>query len=182
MECQECHERPATLQFTQLINNQLSEIHVCEVCAKEKGYMTYPGEGYSLHNLLAGLFNFDKGQMGGQQGKTSFKQPQELHCPKCNMTFSDFKRIGKFGCATCYHAFSSRLDPILRRVHSGNTEHNGKIPKRKGGNLHTKKRLEEYKIKLEQLIKNEAFEEAAEVRDKIKALKNQQNTEAGEES
>src|SRR5690625_5391316 len=77
------------------------------------------------------------------------------------MTFSEFKRVGKFGCAACYHTFSTRLDPIIRRVHSGNTKHFGKIPKRKGGNLHMKKQLEVYKNELQKLIENEAFEEAA---------------------
>lgn len=176
MECQECQKRKATLHFTQLVNNSLSEIHVCEVCAKEKGYMTYPGEGYSLHNLLAGLFNFDQTQFGSQ----SFKQPmEEKRCPKCNMSLSNFRRVGKFGCTECYHTFAAQLDPIFKRVHSGNTKHHGKIPKRKGGDLHIKKQVQAYKEELHRLIQDEAFEEAAKVRDKIKAL--EQDKEAGEE-
>ncbi|OZU87221.1 hypothetical protein CIL03_17520 [Virgibacillus indicus] len=178
MNCQECQERPATLHFTQVINGNKTEVHVCEVCAKTKGYMAYPEEGYSLHNLLSGLFNFESVKKENQQGKT-YKQMQELQCPKCDMTFSEFKRIGKFGCAECYETFSSRLDPIFRRVHSGNTKHFGKIPKRKGGDLHTKKQLDSYKAELQSLIETEAFEEAAQVRDKIKALENQKGDSKG---
>ena len=174
MKCQECQKRPATLHFTQVINGNKREIHVCEMCAKEKGYMTYPEEGYSLHNLITGLFNFDSSQMDTHQG-TAFQQMKELQCPKCELTFSKFKRAGKFGCAQCYHTFASHLDPIFRRVHSGNTKHFGKIPKRQGGNLHIKKQLETYKKKLQELIEHEAFEEAAIVRDKIKELKQKHN-------
>lgn len=183
MECQECEKRAATLHFTQIINNDKTEVHVCEVCAKEKGYMMYPEEGYSLHNLLASLFSFDASQIKGHNG-ASFQQKSELQCQKCELTFTEFKRIGKFGCAQCYETFSSRLDPIFRRVHSGNTKHNGKIPKRKGGNLHTKKKIEGYKLELEKLIQSEAFEEAAKVRDKIRLLNSQHQSldfEAGEE-
>ncbi|MFD1038202.1 UvrB/UvrC motif-containing protein [Virgibacillus byunsanensis] len=169
MECQECQKRPATLHFTQVINGNKTEVHVCEVCAKEKGYMTYPEEGYSLHNLLSGLFNFDSSSIGANSNPT-FKQTKELQCPQCEMTLSEFKRVGKFGCAECYHAFSERLDPIFRRVHSGNTKHHGKIPKRKGGNLHAKKQLESYKKELQTLIEKEDFEDAAKVRDKIRGL------------
>lgn len=172
MECQECHQRPATLHFTHVINGNKTEVHLCEVCAKEKGYMTYPEEGNSLHNLLSGLFNFDTSQLENYQGK-EMEQEKELACPKCNMTFSEFKRIGKFGCATCYETFSSRLDPIFRRIHAGNTKHDGKIPKRQGGDLHTKKQLEDYQGKLQHLVETEEFEEAAKVRDKINALKKQ---------
>lgn len=182
MDCQECHTRPASLHFTQVINGNKTEVHVCEVCAKEKGYMTYPEEGYSLHNLLAGLFNFDSTQIGNQNAPLK-QTKEELQCPQCKMNFSEFKRTGKFGCAACYHTFSTRLDPIFRRVHSGNTKHYGKIPKRKGGNLHTKKQLETHKAELQQLIEGEAFEEAAMVRDKIKELENQmRNSEAGDNS
>lgn len=182
MECQECHKRPATLHFTQVINGNKKELHVCEVCAKEKGYMTYPEEAYSLHNLLAGLFNFDSSQLGSHQDAT-FQTATDMECPKCEMTFSEFKRTGKFGCAECYDTFSARLDPIFRRVHSGNTKHDGKIPTRKGGNLHTKKQIEKYKLELQKLIENEAFEEAAKVRDKIKQLKSShRDQEAGDQS
>ncbi|WP_284140986.1 MULTISPECIES: UvrB/UvrC motif-containing protein [unclassified Virgibacillus] len=168
MECQDCHERPATLHFTQVINGNKTEVHVCDVCAKEKGYVTYPEEGYSLHNLLTGLFNFDNPSMGKQ-----LQQVTDLQCPLCKLTFAQFKQTGKFGCAECYHTFSDRLDPIFRRVHSGNTKHHGKIPKRKGGNLHLKKQLHAYKDELQQLIQQEAFEKAATVRDKIKDLEKQ---------
>ncbi|GGB49765.1 protein-arginine kinase activator protein [Lentibacillus populi] len=169
MECQECQKRPATLHFTQVVNGNKIEVHVCEVCAKEKGYMTYPEEGYSFHNLLTGLFNFEPSPMSSHSN-SAFTQPKELQCPQCGMSFAEFKRVGKFGCASCYHTFSERLDPILRRVHSGNTKHFGKIPKRQGGDLHAKKQLEDYKVQLKALIDKEEFEEAAEVRDKIKDL------------
>ncbi|HLR65866.1 UvrB/UvrC motif-containing protein [Virgibacillus alimentarius] len=171
MECQECHKRPASLHFSQTVNGNKTEVYVCEVCAKEKGYMTYPEEGYSLHDLLSDLFNFDAAQIGSHN--KTFQQTTELQCPECKMNFSSFKRTGKFGCAQCYHTFSKHIDPIFRRVHSGNTKHSGKIPKRKGGNLHTKKQIEQHKQEIQQLIENEAFEEAAIVRDKIKELERQ---------
>lgn len=181
MECQECQQRPSALHFTQVINGNKTEVHVCEICAKEKGYMMHQEEGYSLHNLLAGLFNFDSTQIGSHS-ESAFQPSKDPQCPKCKLTFSEFKRSGKFGCAECYEAFSSRLDPIFRRVHSGNVKHHGKIPKRIGGDLHTKKKLASYKKELEQLIRDEAFEQAAMVRDQIKELKSKENSSrAGEE-
>lgn len=180
MECQECHQKAATLHFTQLINGKKIDTHICEVCAKELGYMTHIEEGYSLHNLLAGLFNFDSNQIKNNQN-VDLEQKAELKCSKCQLLFSEFKRTGKFGCAECYDSFSKQINPILSRVHSGNTEHNGKIPKRQGDHLHVKKQLEEYKGQLKQLIEREEFEEAAIVRDKIKEIKNDDcNSEAGD--
>ncbi|RDW21803.1 hypothetical protein CWR48_01850 [Oceanobacillus arenosus] len=183
MECQECHERPATLHFTQISNGEKTEIHVCEVCAKEKGYLTYPDEAYSFHHLLTDLINFNASKIESVENDAFKQQAQELTCPHCGMTFTQFKRIGKFGCASCYHTFSTRLDPIFRRAHAGNTKHNGKVPKRTGIDLQTRKQLEDYKKELQYLIETEAFEKAAIIRDKIKALESSsKKSEAGDKS
>lgn len=178
MGCQECQQRPATFHFTQFKNGQKTEVRLCEVCAKEKGYMTFPEDGYSLHHLLSGLFNFDLQQVDSHQD--SFHQLQHMACRSCGLSLMEFKNDGKFGCASCYESFAQYLDSILRRVHSGNTKHNGKTPKRQGAHLHTKKELEMLKVKLNELVKREEFEEAAVVRDQIKALEKSMNsTEAG---
>lgn len=185
MECQECQKRPAKLHFSQTINGEKKEVRVCEICAKEKGYVTYPGEDmYTLHNLLAGLFNFEQGSVKQTAQQDAMALKDDLQCPHCSMTFSHFKRIGKFGCATCYETFSSRLNPIFRRVHSGNTKHSGKIPTRQGVHLHAKKQIASYKEELQHLIENEEFEKAAIIRDKIRALDEPNGTsdeEAGED-
>lgn len=178
MECLECHNNKATLHFTQVVNGEKREIYVCEDCAKEKGYMLSSDEGYNFHDLLSGLFNYEFSTT--EPNQASVKQTEELKCPKCNLTFSEFRRIGKFGCATCYDTFSSRLDSVFRRVHSGNTSHHGKIPKRKGGFLHVKKEIDELKMKLKQLISDEDFEEAAKIRDRIKSLREQESSELKE--
>lgn len=181
MNCEECHEQPATLHLTQIINGKKREIHVCEACAKTKGYISYPGEGYSLHDLLTGLFSLDANKIH-VKGTDPFKQREEIQCSNCKLTFDDFQRIGKFGCANCYTAFSTKLDNIFRRVHSGNTKHIGKIPKRKGSSLHAKKELRLYRKKLQDHIEREEFERAAEVRDIIKELEYEQNKGAGDNS
>lgn len=178
VECQECQKRPATVYFKHVINGEKKEVRVCEVCAQEKGYMQSQDQGSSLHDLLTGIFNFDTYPFGTQVSDK--KQIKELQCPNCKLTFSAFKEIGKFGCATCYETFSERLSPILRRVHAGNTTHAGKIPKRTGGNIQKKRQLEEYRIQMKKLIEEEAFEEAAVLRDKIKALETQASAKRGE--
>lgn len=179
MQCSECNKRPATLHYTQIINGKKTEINVCDVCAKQKGYPLYSSqdEPFSLQELLTSLFHVNQAQMG-MQNNSFFNQIEQLECDKCHSTFSDFQRLGKFGCSHCYQSFRSKLDPIFRRVHSGNAKHHGKIPKRKGGTLHVKKELEMYRDYLLQLIEEENFEQAAIVRDRIKELEKQKRGES----
>lgn len=169
MECQECHQRTATLHYTQVINGNKTEVHICEQCAKEKGYISYDEDNYSLHNLLSGLFNFESSPLTENQS-TTYEPKKKFVCDQCGMSYDEFKRVGKFGCAECYKTFDERLNPIFRRVHSGNTKHEGKVPKRIGGNIHLRKQLDLRKNDLQVLIEKEEFEEAAKVRDQIRSL------------
>lgn len=175
MECQECHARPATLHFTRVINGEKQEFHLCEQCAKEMGDISdmMTGSGaFSIHNLLSGLLNFDQPLSSGPH---SLGELEELKCEKCGLRYREFTKIGKFGCDECYQTFESKLDPILRKVHSGNTTHLGKVPKRTGKSIGVKRKISELKDQLKQLILEEEFEKAAEVRDQIRALENRRD-------
>lgn len=167
MECQECHERPASIHFTKIINGEKMEYHLCEQCAKEKGDMMTGYSGFSIHNLLSGLLNIEQPV---DSPSTQSHSLTTLQCPKCGLTHNRFKQLGKFGCDECYKTFNDYLNPILKKVHSGNTTHIGKIPKRVGSNIQAKKKLESLKSKLQKLVEHEEFEEAAKVRDEIRAL------------
>lgn len=172
MECQECKQNPATVHFAQVINGEKTEIHVCQRCAKEKGYVSQEEDAYSLHHLLSGLFNPKSNAMHHQSLQSKEK---ELQCEKCGMTYQQFARIGKFGCASCYHTFSEHLNPLFRKVHSGNTTHEGKVPKRVGSDIFQRKKLRDLKVRLQQAIAEEAFESAAEIRDEIRSLEKNLN-------
>ncbi|NSL52622.1 UvrB/UvrC motif-containing protein [Calidifontibacillus erzurumensis] len=169
MECQECHQNPASVHFTKIINGQKTETHLCEQCAREKGEW-FPGAGgFSISNLLSGLLNLDY-PLANTSTNKPFGTIGVNQCPRCGMTFQQFSKIGRFGCSNCYETFHSQLDPILRRVHSGNTVHHGKIPKRIGGHLHLSKEISRLKEQLQKAIQYEEFEKAAELRDKIRSL------------
>ena len=37
MQCDECQERPAASHLTQIVNDSVTTVHLCEQCAAEKG-------------------------------------------------------------------------------------------------------------------------------------------------
>ncbi|PZE19170.1 UvrB/UvrC motif-containing protein [Paenibacillus xerothermodurans] len=165
MLCQECGKRQATLHFTKILNGEKTEFHICETCAREKGEMI-PGtpNGFSIHNLLSGILNFEP---PSQSSLSSKRQP--TRCEHCGLTYSQFSKVGRFGCSSCYKHFDDKLDPLFKRVH-GNTVHTGKVPKRSGGLIKRKREIETLKKELLLRIKQEEFEEAAQLRDEIREL------------
>lgn len=166
--CQECNKRPATLHFTKIINGEKTEFHFCEHCAREKGDHIPGSNTFSIHQLLSGLLNFE--QPFSKEQALNKSVNQTLACEKCQMTYEQFARTGRFGCSNCYEAFGGKLDPLLKRVHSGNHQHAGKIPKRIGGAIHLKRRIGMLKEALQHHISREEFEQAAIVRDQIRSL------------
>ena len=168
MKCEVCQEREASVHLTNYLNGQKAEIHLCQQCAIEKGYLDADDESYTIQDLLSGFFNAQANL--ATKDESNQRTEHQLVCPQCQMTYQRFNKIGKFGCSKCYQTFSSFLNPIFRRVHSGNTSHTGKIPKRQHVHLQHQRLIQNYRDQLQEFVKEEKFEEAAELRDKIKDL------------
>ena len=166
MLCERCGKKEASVHVTKIINGNKTELYLCDTCAREGGEGA-PFEGkFPLHQFFSGLMGF----LPSEDPETA--QPSvysDLQCPQCGLTYTQFGQIGRFGCDLCYDAFSKNLVPLLRRLH-GNQKHMGKIPARAGSSIKAKKEVEHLREELQRRVTEEAFEEAAELRDKIRML------------
>jgi protein arginine kinase activator len=181
MFCDNCKENEASVHYQEIINGKTNEIHLCEKCAGEKGMIAFTFQKpTSVENLIAGFLDEE------DQGITSEKDKKavKVRC-KCGWTNVDFRKTGYLGCPLCYSTFKKSLTPLLRRIH-GNNKHIGKIP----GKIPVKEKIVEKNIvekdinnaiklkeKLQVCIKEERYEEAAKIRDEIKALENKDTGE-----
>ncbi len=163
MYCEECQKRPATVHFTQIVNNKKTELHLCEECARHHQEFPFSFNfepNFSIHKFLAGLLD------GVPVEVPAVETPQ---CPNCGLTYGQFGQIGRFGCSECYRAFGRGLEPLIRRV-QGNDRHTGKVPRRAGGKLSFKREIEKLRAELQEAVRQEAYERAAELRDRIRRL------------
>lgn len=163
MFCQECQKRPATVHMTRIVNNVKSELHLCPECARQHKGLTFNFNlepSFSIHKFLGGLLD-----------SAPFKMVpvQNPECPNCRLSFDRFSQIGRFGCSNCYRSFDEGLEPLLRRV-QGTSRHTGKVPRRAGGKLGVRRDIEKLQAELQQAIREEAYERAAELRDRIRYL------------
>jgi protein arginine kinase activator len=159
MLCQECNKNKASVYYNENINGEKVEKYLCSECAKEYTNVDFDfNMPFSMMDVIS--------KLGFQPEKEA---ESKLICPTCNSTYSDFKNTGRFGCSHCYEAFSSQINPMLQNIH-GHLEHVGKAPKKSYHSISVKNEVKKIKEELDRAVKTEDYEEAAKLRDKIKAL------------
>ena len=160
MKCEKCNEREATVLYKQTINGESTSMHLCAECATR----AQEENGFGLHfptsnDLFGSLFSI----AGPGQSYTAKK------CEGCGATFADIRRTGKVCCPACYTAFAKELEPTVRSLY-GTAVHTGRAPAKSCAVRDKKNRLEALKKDLQAAIQAERFEDAATLRDEIRAL------------
>lgn len=174
MICSVCNKNPATIHIQEIVNGVKKAIHLCQDCAAAKG-LNIPGlEGMKLADFLKNMSsgsNSLKPLQNPMIPDSAIKTVNIFVCPKCGWDSEKMKKTGKLGCPECYYSFKDNLMYSLSVMHRGSI-HCGKIPSavENGRNVIMANLLKLQK-ELENHIKNEEYEEAAKVRDKLKDLK-----------
>lgn len=156
MLCQICSKKEATVHLTQMLNDSVRKLHLCEPCAQASGLDL--DEPASVTNFLLGL-----GAPKQNAAKTAARG-----CARCGMRFSDFRKMGRLGCQHCYAAFMEELEPLLQGMQKG-ARHVGKQPARHAANVMLPPSRLALQKTLAAAVAAENYEEAARVRDQLHA-------------
>lgn len=176
MLCDRCKKRDAKILYTEIMNGAKKEEHLCEECATDHTSFqmdkTLPGGELTLGDLLSTLLD---SYYGGE--KKSGEVKAGIVCDHCGLSYDEFLQKGRFGCYQCYHSFQKPLRRTLKGI-QGAEVHVGKRPKNfvsemdkiiQGLTEH-----EKLSLKLQEAIEKEEFEEAAKIRDVIRAMKEEE--------
>jgi protein arginine kinase activator len=173
MRCDNCGEREAAIHLTQIVNNSVTTMHLCDQCAAEKGVETGAGVAkFPLGDFLASL-----GKSGSGRAEES---AAGVACPACGGTMDDFRQTGRLGCGRCYTTFEPHLRDLLRRLH-GSAQHVGEryaAPAAVGAGGREGEavgaapdpQVNALRDQLRRAVEAENFELAAELRDRLKVL------------
>ncbi len=164
MLCQECRRNEANIHIVKQVGGKQTELNICEACARKMDELDFTFEPqFSLHKLFATMLNQslrDNREAASAAG---------IQCPSCGLTFAQFSQVGRLGCSDCFKAFDKRLKPLLRRIHTG-CAHNGKMPVKVQSRVKAIRQIDQLKEDLQAKIQHEEFEDAAVLRDQIRAL------------
>ena len=159
--CDECGTNPANVHVTQIAPDKTVVLHLCEECARRRG-------------LAVGIDT--QAPPKGQASKVDEKA--ETPCPRCGLTFIQFREQGRLGCPACYESFGEEIDRMLSEMH-GSCEHKGKQYHRARAARATNHELARLRADLADAIREEKFEEAARLRDTLKSLDHGPTSGAG---
>jgi protein arginine kinase activator len=158
----------------QVENQAVQHLDLCQRCAEKRGFSKVAPIGGPIQDLAEKLVHLAKDVTGA-------REVEGIRCASCGLMISDFAKTGRLGCPTCYEAFMGQLRPILRKTH-GSTTHTGRRP---GENLELReerRELRRLRGELARAIRQEEYETAADLRDRIKALQTTAKTSEGANS
>jgi len=161
-KCLRCTKQ-ATLHITELKGGKSVSLHLCETCAQEYlntvevgGIPDEYGETYSPPSK-----EYESGE--------DFPDAGAKTCPRCGITFKQFRSQGRLGCPQDYEVFHAELLPLLESIH-GETQHVGKFPPEVSESSRRQHELIRLRNELRSAIDEERYEVAARVRDQIQVI------------
>lgn len=161
-ECSEC-KKPIAFRYTEIVGDNLTQFHCCADCPVLKRKLAAASEKMPLQQIS-----------GLQAG---------LACGSCGTTLDTVRMGSLLGCSSCYDVFeevilnelqSARKIPSrINLVKKTMPIHIGRSPGEKG-EINPAMRLLALNEALEATLKREDYEQAALLRDQIRALKEEE--------
>lgn len=161
MMCEECGQNPATVILALNVNGESTQKHLCAACMEKLKDSFSKGDIQSfLSSILSDIATVDAPE-------------KDIYCSRCKLSYKEFKKTGRLGCAQCYQDFRDELKPMLLKIH-GRSQHAGRMPRVSPEEQEQQQVLADLRKRMEEAVAQENFEEAALLRDQIKQLASQE--------
>lgn len=171
MICDNCKKDNAIITIEQITNGKKIEQHLCYMCSLEHDMdpLTAPA---MLSHIIKHMFFMNAPNMKNSSEKDDIEN--NIKCENCGTTLMEFKKYVKLGCHNCYNAFETELKKVFRNIQRADS-HNGKIPQRSESSIKIVRTIKRLEKEQAEAVKHEEYEQAAILRDRIRALKKERN-------
>jgi protein arginine kinase activator len=154
--CDLCGKGDGTMKVSQLDKDgKVTEMSICAECARQRGFTEVEKLKANNAEIITELkTRIDEGD-------------SKLVCPSCGLSYAEFKRQGRLGCAECYVSFHDQLVPLVRRIHDA-VQHVGRTASGGRKQAQIKMNVQKLREALSGAIQDEDYEKAAALRDQLK--------------
>jgi protein-arginine kinase activator protein McsA len=183
MRCQCCKKQPAVVEIRDLDGwRTTAAVALCASCAQEAAaavsdpLVPAPAilESARESKGTAGGASILDDDLTAELEKALSETPAPtVTCPTCAMTFDEFKKEGRLGCAACYDTFGGPLIEAIRRIHGiPEAKHTGMRPGASAPSraIAVKQDLQRLSRLMQAAVEAENYERAAKLRDEIHVL------------
>ncbi|MDD4102512.1 MAG: UvrB/UvrC motif-containing protein [Kiritimatiellae bacterium] len=177
MKCEFCHKADAETAILLETDGEVKELFVCRNCAAAAEGAANKADG--AHSAsdpvgpplpLMGMILDAAFEIVGRAMSMS-----DLTCPSCRITRNEYRKRSRLGCPACYEAFAKELDAAIFDLHRAQ-QHVGKAPQQAQADMR-RRTIEEA---LSEAVRNQHFEEAIELRDRLRKLDAEKDGEKGQ--
>ncbi|MEJ8786637.1 UvrB/UvrC motif-containing protein [Peptoniphilus sp. HCN-40583] len=165
MLCEHCHENEAKITYTIVEGNAMRQKHVCPSCFQDFLAKQFPASQIppiDIQPMIQELLSLFQGKDAEGEGDRS--------CPVCGRSLKEFRKTGMFGCDSCYDTFAEELKALLPRM-QGAERHEGTMPEAFRKDREASEKEQALQSRLDLAVAEERYEDAAQLRDEIKAIK-----------
>ncbi len=173
MLCDNCNKNEASIHIQEVVGSKKKTFHLCTECASAHNLI---GENTQNVDLTAVICNLAAKALEQEQpaleDTAADNKPSRI-CDNCGLTDVDLRKHGRLGCSECYEAFADILHEIFSEVHRGKS-HVGRVPdllcEKNECDSKEMNALPVLEYELKRAVASEAYERAAEIRDRIKQV------------
>lgn len=171
MKCRNCDNK-ATIEIIITSNDKEEHVALCSECYNQLQWHGPNKEEPQKVDLL--FTDVLKDLLSGvmQSTKNDESDDHEISCPGCGYTLKKINDVGRFGCDQCYQTFRGAIRSVLKTT-QGNTQHIGVHPKSYTEIIELRDAIASMKKELEEMVFEEDYENAADVRDRLKEMSEQ---------
>jgi len=157
MKCEVCHLNDAARAVTRVVDGEARELYVCDACARVSA--AAPAEAPDSHSLTDVLFSI------GVPVPPSRKAADAV-CPVCGLSRGDLRATHRLGCPHCFETFETDVRTFLS-AHVPTTSRSREDP----GEAMRGRVVARLREELEHAVREERFEDAAKLSERIHSLR-----------
>lgn len=176
MICNICKKNKATIHIKDIFLDNSeeakeSEVHVCRECADSNNiYSKYLELNTPSINRYDELVTTENSIIKQKKIK---KTNKTIICKTCGYSLEEFKTTNVLSCNACYENFDKYISRFVKKIH-GENKHIGRAPHKIRYFLEKDSIKKILERQLADLVNKEDYEKAAQIRDNINKLKDEE--------
>ncbi len=172
--CDECGVRPANIHLTTIVDGEKKDFNLCSECLARKKELSL--DFGAIASRLSQMIRQKQEKAAAPEAEAPVP---DISCAQCGTTYAQFRASRRLGCAQCYEAFRQPLAEWMQKTY-GASKHVGRTSGGVACAVSLRMQLEKLRRRQKRAIADEAYEEAASLRDQIRALSAEMEAKRGE--